>query len=83
MFLLLNPYSSFKQILSNFNFTKGALSFHLKRLSNADIIINSKREKETIYKIKDENRIGQLLVTYQSGILDEALNGFVDLWTKL
>jgi predicted transcriptional regulator len=83
IFLLLHPESSFKEILSEFNFTKGALSFHLKKLLNANIIINSKREKETIYKIKDENRIGQLLITYQSGILDEALNGFVDVWTKL
>jgi predicted transcriptional regulator len=82
IFLLLHPNSSFKEILSQFNFTKGALSFHLKKLLNADIIINSKRETETIYKIKDENRIGQLLITYKSGILDEALNGFVDLWTK-
>jgi predicted transcriptional regulator len=82
IFLLLHPNSSFKEILSQFNFTKGALSFHLKKLLNADIIINSKRETETIYKIKDENRIGQLLITYKSGIIDEALNGFVDLWTK-
>jgi len=83
IFLLLHPESSFKEILSEFNFTKGALSFHLKKLLNANIIINSKREKETIYKIKDENRISQLLITYRSGILDEVLNGFVDLWTKI
>ena len=36
-----------------------------------------------IYRIKDENRISQILIAYQSGILDEALNGFIDLWTKL
>jgi hypothetical protein len=25
----------------------------------------------------------QILVAYHSGILDDALNGFIDLWTKL
>jgi hypothetical protein len=35
------------------------------------------------YGIKDENRISKILITYRSGIFDEALNGFIDLWTKL
>jgi predicted transcriptional regulator len=83
IFLLLHPESSFKEVLAEFHFTKGALSFHLKKLIKANIVINTKREKEMIYRIKDENRISQILIAYQSGILDEALNGFIDLWTKL
>ena len=83
IFLLLHPESSFKEVLAEFHFTKGALSFHLKKLIKANIVINIKREKEMIYRIKDENRISQILIAYQSGILDEALNGFIDLWTKL
>jgi predicted transcriptional regulator len=83
IFLLLHPESSFKEILTEFHFTKGALSFHLKKLIKANILIQTKREKEMIYRIKDENRISQILIVYQSGILDETLNGFIDLWTKL
>jgi predicted transcriptional regulator len=83
IFLLLHPESSFKEVLAEFHFTKGALSFHLKKLIKTNIVINTKREKEMIYRIKDENRISQILIAYQSGILDEALNGFIDLWTKL
>ena len=83
LFLMINPESTFKEILAEFYFTKGALSFHLKKLIKANIVINIKREKEMIYRIKDENRISQIVIAYQSGILDEALNGFIDLWTKL
>ncbi len=83
IFLLLHPESSFKEILAEIHFTKGALSFHLKKLIKANIVINTKREKEMIYSIKDENRISQVLITYRSGIFDDALNGFIDLWTKL
>jgi predicted transcriptional regulator len=83
IFLLLHPDSSFRETLAEFHFTKGALSFHLKKLIKANIVITIKREKEMIYRINDENRISQILITYQSGILDETLNGFIDLWTKL
>jgi len=83
IFLMIHPESTFKEILAEFYFTKGALSFHLKKLIKANIVINIKREKEMIYIIKDETRISQILIAYQSGILDEALNGFIDLWTKL
>jgi hypothetical protein len=50
---------------------------------HADIITKSKREKETIYRIKDENAISQVLITYQSGIVDETVSGFIDIWTKI
>jgi predicted transcriptional regulator len=83
IFLLLHPDSSFKEILAEFHFTKGALSFHLKKMFHADIITKSKREKETIYRIKDENAISQVLITYQSGIVDETVSGFIDIWTKI
>jgi predicted transcriptional regulator len=83
IFLLLHPESSFKETLADFHFTKGALSFHLKKLIKANIVISIKREKENIYRIKDENRISQILIAYKSGIFDEALNGFIDLWTRL
>ena len=83
IFLLLHPESSFKELLAEFHFTKGALSFHLKKLVHANLVIPTKREKETIYKINDEEKISQILITYQSGILDETLNGFIDIWTKL
>jgi len=83
IFLLLHPDSSFKEVLAQFHFTKGALSFHLKKMLHADIITKSKREKETIYRIKDENAISSVLITYQSGIVDETVSGFIDIWTKM
>lgn len=83
IFLLLHPDSSFKEILGQFHFTKGALSFHLKKLLHANIVTKTKRERETIYRIKDENAISQVLITYQSGIVDETVSGFIDVWTKI
>ena len=83
VFLLLNPDSCFKDILAEFNFTKGALSFHLKRLLKAGLLVKGKRERETIYKVADEERIGQLLISYRSSMMDDTLDSFIDLWTRL
>ena len=83
IFLLQNPDSTFKEVLAQFNFTKGALSFHLKRLLRVSIIQKGKMERESIYKVADEDHIGQVLMTYRSGIMDEALDNFIDTWTKI
>jgi len=83
MFLLGNPDSTFREILAQFDFTKGALSFHLKRLLKRGIILKGKREKENIYKVADEDKVGAVLVTYQTSLMDEALDGFLDTWTKI
>ena len=83
IFLLLHPDSSYKEILAEFRFTKGALSFHLKRMLLAQIIEKSKRETESIYRIKDMDLVSRVLITYQAGIIDETVSGFIDIWTKL
>jgi predicted transcriptional regulator len=83
IFLLLHPDTSFKEMLAEFHFTKGTLSFHLKKLLLANIITKTKRERETIYQINDENAISQMIITYQSGIVDETVSGFIDIWTKI
>lgn len=83
IFLLLNPESSFKEILAEFNFTKGALSFQLKRLIKAGLVVKGRRESENIYRISDEERIGQVLITYKSSIIDEVMGDFIDVWTKI
>jgi predicted transcriptional regulator len=83
MFLLLNPESCFTEILAEFNFTKGALSFHLKRLLRAHILIKGRKDKKNIYKVADGERMSQILITYKSSMMDETLDGFIDMWTKI
>jgi predicted transcriptional regulator len=81
--LLLHPDSSFREILAQFRFTKGALSFHLKRLVKAGLIARGKREKEAIFKVADEERTKNILITYRASMADEVLDGVVDVLTKI
>jgi len=83
IFLLLHPDATFGEVLANFNFTKGALSFHMKRLVASGIAGKGKRENESCYRILEPERMGNLLVTYRASIADDVLDGVVDILTRI
>ncbi len=83
IFLLTHPDSTFSEVLANFKFTKGALSFHMKRLVGSGIVARSKRENESIFKIVEPEKVSNILVTYQASIADEVLDGVVDVLVKI
>jgi predicted transcriptional regulator len=81
--VLMNPDSTFTKILAEFNFTKGALSFHMKRLVNSGMLVKGKKERESIYRVSDPEKIKNLLITYQASIADEVLDNVVDLFARI
>ena len=83
IFLLAYPGATFSEILANFKFTKGALSFHMKRLVKAGIVEKGRRESAWIYRVAEPKRVGDLLVAYRASISDEVLDGVVDLLTRI
>lgn len=83
VFLMLNPNSTYKEILSQFNFTKPALTFHLKKLIKAGIIGKGKKERENIYWVNNPKEISRVLSDYKSSFTDGIVDGFMDVWTKI
>jgi len=83
LFLLINPDATFQQILGEFRFTKGALSFQLKRLTGSGMVLKGKKERESIYKVTDPDKVRNLLVTYQASIADDVLDNVVDILTRI
>lgn len=83
IFLLTHPDATFNEILANFNFTKGALSFHLKRLVRADMVMKGRKERESTYRINEPERVSALLITYRASISDDVLDGVVDLLARI
>lgn len=83
VFLLLNPKATYQELLGQFNFTKPALSFHLKKLLKSKIIEKAKKERQNIYWVTDEEKIGEVLINYKSNFTDEIVDSFVDVWTKI
>ena len=83
LYLLTHPDSSFGELLAEFRFTKGALSFHLKRLLDSEILERGRRERESIYRVAEPERVMGLLVTYRASIADEVLDGMVDTLSSI
>ncbi len=83
IFLLTHPDSSFTEILANFTFTKGALSFHMKRLVGSGMVMKNRREAESIYRVAEPERVGGMLVAYRASIADDVLDGVVDVLTRI
>jgi predicted transcriptional regulator len=83
IFLLMNPDATFQQILGEFRFTKGALSFHLKRLTGSGMVMKGKKERESIYKVAEPEKVRNLLVTYQASIADDVLDNVVDILARI
>ena len=79
IFLLTHPDATFSEILGNFNFTKGALSFQLKRLIKSSMVAKGRKERESTYRVFEPERVSSLLVTYRASISDEVLDGVIDL----
>lgn len=83
IFLLMHPDATFHEILGEFNFTKGALSFHMKRLGKSGIVLKGKKERENTYTVSEPERVKNLLVTYRASIADEVLDNVVDLLVRI
>ncbi len=83
IFLLMNPDATFHQILKEFRFTKGALSFHLKRLTGSGMVTRGKRERESTYRVAEPERSRNLLVTYRASIADDVLDNLVDILARI
>lgn len=83
IFLLSHQSATFQQILSNFKFTKGALSFHLKKLVRSGIVRCIQTGRKKYYMITDKDMVVNLLLTYRATLSDTLVDKFVDMWFNL
>lgn len=81
--LLLNPISTHKRMLQHFDIAPSTLSFHLKKLVEADLVRSIPVGRQNEYEIIDEQRIARLLIQYQESFADEAVDSFADTWLQL
>src|SRR6059036_1655667 len=63
--------------------SKSTLSYHLQKLMHRDLLVRTKRERESVFTIKDLEEVRKLVLANQSSFHDDAVDRFADLWTKL
>ncbi len=83
LLLLQNPGCSFDDILSQFTFSKGALSFHLKKLTESGIVSSLKSSNGTTYAVNNEDYVARVIITYRATFLDNLVDSFIDSWLQI
>lgn len=58
------------------------LSFYLKYLVEKDILVKDKVGYETIYTVKDEDKVAKVLVAYKTSFLDKLIDKTLATWLE-
>jgi len=81
--LLIEPEQSHGQLLHHFRLAPSTLTFHLRKLLDAELVVARRDGRETRYHVTDPGLVGRCLVAYQSSFLDEVVDRFADVWLNL
>jgi predicted transcriptional regulator len=77
LFLLKNPYSHHKEIIKNFDIAPSTLSYHLKKLTEKEIITEKVKGDIRGYVVANEKEIIKLIIQYKPS---KVLKRFKDAW---
>ncbi len=75
--LMMHPHSAHREMKGHFNISPSTLSYHLKRLMEAEIIGKDARGR---YYVLDEGRVAKVLITYRQSFVDAMVDAFVRFW---
>lgn len=74
---------SFAELQAAAGVSKSTLSYHLQKLLGREILLRSKRGRESVFLIKDMGEVVDILVANRRSFHDDAVDRFVDTWGKL
>ena len=74
---------SFADLLVAAGVSKSTLSYHLHKLLARDILVRTKRGRESVFTIKDMAEVVDIVVANRRSFHDDAVDRFVETWGKL
>ena len=81
LFILTHNNCYHEQIVESVNLAPSTVSWHLKKLQDANIIGFAKKGRKTHYDMLiDKNEIMNLLITYQESFVDGIVDNIVEMW---
>jgi predicted transcriptional regulator len=78
-----NPGIGFKQLVAKLPVAPSTLSFHLKKLTSAGIVQETRVGREKTYEVPEAERVRKLVLEYRSTFLDDIVDRFADAWLDL
>jgi DNA-binding transcriptional ArsR family regulator len=83
MHLLANPAATFRSLLGVVTVSKSTLSFHMRRLVEAGLVLEDRDGREKRYQVERGERAAELLTRMRGSLMDDAVDSFVESWMRL
>jgi len=83
LFLYFNKYSCNKDILNEMGIPPSTLSYYLRKLVRADILVDEVRGRNTYYTIENPALVLKILTAYKTSFFDEMTDRLTELWDRL
>ncbi|TLZ72046.1 MAG: MarR family transcriptional regulator [Methanobacteriota archaeon] len=74
---------TFADLLRVTGVTKSTLSYHLAKVVASGVVVRSRRDRESVFTLRDGSGVAHLILTLAPGIPDEAVGRFVLIWPRL
>jgi predicted transcriptional regulator len=81
--ILLQGERTFSELQAAAGVSKSTLSYHLQKMTSRELLVRYRRERESVFAIKDMDEVSRLLVTNRQSFHDDTVDRFADLWTKV
>ncbi len=81
--LLLHPKATPKDLKQVLGLSGATLSFHLNKLRDAGLIDEEPSGRTKLLWVIDDERVANVLVTYQESFVDDAVDRFASAWMDL
>jgi predicted transcriptional regulator len=82
LLILSNGKAKYQFMAQYLKIPQSTLSFYLKYLIDNEILLKEKVGYETIYAIKDEDRVAKVLVAYKSSLVDKLIDKTLNMWLE-
>jgi len=71
-----------KSILDYLKISPSSVTWYLSRLIDENILIMFEKEKQNCYRLKNEDEIIKVLITYKESFVDNLVDSFVEAFEK-
>lgn len=81
--ILVHGDRTFSELRETAGVSKSTLSYHLQRMVERDLLVRTRRDRESVFSIKNMDEVSRLLLANRQSFHDDAVDRFADLWTRL
>jgi len=82
LLILANEKAKYQFLSEYLNLPNSTLSFYLKYLVDNGILSKEKVGYETLYTVKDEDRVAKVLIAYRTSFLDKLIDKSLNTWLE-